>query len=77
MISYRFLLLLYLSLSCAVFFFVGAFHLFRIVNQWSITVGNLNIPQLLSYTGLPGAIGACVCAIWLIRKSRKELQSEN
>ena len=68
---YPLFLKLYIALSGTVFLLVGLLHLFRLVYQWPITVGTADIPMLLSYTGLPGSIGACVLAIWLFRRSSK------
>jgi hypothetical protein len=69
---HRTLLKLYLALSGVVFLLVGVFHLLRLISQWPVTVGSFAVPMLLSYTGLPGAIGASVCAAWLLRKMSKE-----
>jgi len=59
---------IYLAGSGTVFFLVAVFHLFRLVFQWPVIVGTLEIPDLLSYTGLPSGIAASVLAFWLFRK---------
>jgi hypothetical protein len=72
---YLILLKVYLALSGAIFLMVGFFHFFRLVNQWPITVGTADIPQVLSYIGLPASIGYCVWAFWLFRRSSKKCLS--
>ena len=59
---------LYLIISGAIFFFVGTFHLFRLIYHWPIAVGTRTIPYELSYVGFPVAIGYAIWAYWLFRK---------
>ena len=62
---------LYLILSGFVFLLVAVFHLFRLVEHWSIVVGPRTIPFALSYLGLPGSTAYCVWAIWLLARDRQ------
>lgn len=59
---------IYLAGSGTVFLLVAIFHLFRIIFQWPIIVGTLEIPYWFSYTGLPSGIAASTLAFWLLRK---------
>ena len=59
---------IYLAGSGTVFLLVAVFHLFRIIFQWPIIVGALEIPFWFSYTGLPSGIAASILAFWLFRK---------
>lgn len=62
---------LYLIISGAIFFLVGIFHLFRLLNHWPIVVGTRVIPYLLSYVGFPASIGYSIWACWLLWKKSK------
>jgi hypothetical protein len=62
---------LYLILSGFVFLLVAVFHLFRLVEHWSIVVGPRTIPFALSYLGLPGSTAYCVWAIWLLARDKQ------
>ncbi len=68
---YLILLKLYLAISGIIFLFVGILHLFRLINQWQITVGGSEVPHFLSYVGLPVSTGYFLWAIWLFRRSSK------
>jgi hypothetical protein len=69
---YIVLLKLYLALSGVIFLLVALLHLFRLLNQWPITVGEYTVPLFLSYIGLPVSTGYFLWAIWLFRRSSKE-----
>ena len=69
---YRILLKLYLAVSGIIFLLVGLLHLFRLFNQWEITIGESAVPQILSYIGFPVSTGYFLWAVWLFRKSSKE-----
>jgi len=62
---------LYVVVSGAIFFLVGGFHLFRLVNNWPIVVGGRTIPHCLSYVGFPVATAYAVWAIWTYRRIRR------
>ncbi len=62
---------LYLIVSGAIFFLVGTFHFFRLLNQWPIMVGTARVPMALSYVGCPASLAYCVWACWLLRAGRK------
>jgi hypothetical protein len=68
---YLILLKVYLALSGFIFFLVALLHLFRLLNQWPITVGESTVPQYLSYIGFPASTGYFLCAIWLFRRSTR------
>ncbi len=68
---YLALLKLYLAVSGAVFLLVALFHLFRLLNQWPITVDAWTVPEFLSYIGLPVSTGYAFWAFWLFRRSSK------
>ncbi len=59
---YLVLLKLYLAVSGTIFLLVGLFHLFRLFNQWEITVGESTLPQILSYIGFPVSTGYFLCS---------------
>jgi len=58
---------LYLIVSGVVFLLVGVFHLFRLINHWTIVVGTADVSFLLSYIGCPVSIAYCLWACWLLR----------
>jgi hypothetical protein len=62
---------IYLIISGAIFFLVGIFHLFRLVNHWPIVVGTSVVPQSLSYVGFPASIEYSVWACWLLFHKKK------
>jgi hypothetical protein len=62
---------LYLIVSGAVFLFVAAVHLFRLVHHWSVVVDARAIPMWLSYVGLPVSSAYCAWACWLLATERK------
>lgn len=68
-----FFLKLYLIASGMVFFLVGIFHLFRLIYQWPVTVGSFTVPFLLSYAGLPSAMGGVVLVLWLLSRKRRNM----
>ncbi len=68
---YLVLLKLYLAISGIIFLLVGVLHLFRLFNQWQITVGGATVPQFLSYIGFPVSTGYFLWAVWLFRRSSK------
>jgi hypothetical protein len=68
---YLILLKLYLAVSGTIFLLVGLFHLFRLFNQWEITVAESTLPQILSCIGFPVSTGYFLWAVWLFRKSSK------
>lgn len=63
------LLKVYLALSGTIFLLVGLLHLFRLINQWQITVAGSTVPHFLSFIGFPVSTGYFVWAIWLFRRS--------
>ncbi len=68
---YLILLKVYLALSGTIFLLVGLLHLFRLINQWQITVGTSTVPHWLSFVGLPVSTGYFIWAIWLFRRSSR------
>ncbi len=61
---------LYLTISGAIFLLVAVFHLFRLIQDWSILVGSYSVPFILSYIGLPASIGYVVWAGWLLPRPK-------
>lgn len=74
---YLVLLKLYLAISGIIFLLVGLLHLFRLLNQWQITVGEATVPQFLSYVGFPVSTCYFLWAIWLFRSSSQERLSHH
>ncbi len=60
------LLRVYLGLSGAVFLFVAAFHVFRIIGHWQILVSTFAVPRLLSWVGGPASSAYALCAFLLL-----------
>jgi len=50
----------YLLISGVIFGLVAILHLLRIMNDWSLQIGHLDIPMWMSYGGL--VIPAVLCA---------------
>ena len=69
------ILKLYLIVSGAVFLLVSAFHLFRLIDHWPITVGTVDVPFLLSYVGCPVSLAYCLWACWLLRAGARRQPS--
>ncbi len=61
---------LYLIVSGVIFLLVAAFHLFRLIEGWSVLVGSYTVPFVLSYIGLPSSAGYVLWAGWLLLRSK-------
>lgn len=65
------LLKLYLIISGGIFFFVGIFHLLRLIYHWTIIVGTTVLPLELSYAGCPVSICYSIWAFLLLFRKQK------
>ena len=55
----------YLLISAVVFGIVSLLHIVRVINNWTVVVGEWTIPMSISWLGLFGAAALCVWAISL------------
>ena len=64
----------FILISGSIFLLVAVFHLFRLLFQWPIIVGTIEIPFLLSYMGFPASMTFTILALWLFRKNIKVIE---
>ena len=62
----------YFLLTGIIFLFVSGLHFLRIIFHLPLIVGNLEIPFLLSYGGLPTSLFLTAFAFWLVQRNTKK-----